>query len=173
LSVGGGGGGAEGRRVDYRRVDQGNSGCDGGSSESNITTAVSTGSGGGGGTASGARGSERKSASKKAAAAAAAKLRHLQDNHPLGGYANRLTCVRGLSQDFPIPEGAPALTVILAVHSHCPLAELVDRCPTPRITVTLPCCGQCGVIADQEPMMSFEDPDIVSPHRTFHVYYTP
>ena len=66
--------------------------------------------------------------------------------HPLGGYCDRLTCVRGTTEDFDVSEtmmaggggdgagaeeggggsggvgGGGELSIVLAVHSHCPLS---------------------------------------------------
>ena len=102
--------------------------------------------------------------------------------HPLGIHAERLHCVRGLSQDFRIPESSPAavtdagasaaeremtpptLSIILAVHSHCPLPEFVERVPRPRLILSLPCCGECGLL-EGERLLDYQDPDIYSPSR--------
>ena len=33
------------------------------------------------------------------------------------------------------------LSIVLAVHSHCPLSEFVARIPGALLVVSLPCCG--------------------------------
>eukprot|EP01047_Picozoa_sp_COSAG01_P049409 COSAG01_NODE_4898_length_4644_cov_14.434763_5_plen_83_part_00 len=66
------------------------------------------------------------------------------------------------------------LTLILAVHSHCPLAEFVSRAPRPRLCISLPCCGQCGIVDEGvEPLMSWEDTNIMSPSRRLIVHFEP
>ena len=42
------------------------------------------------------------------------------------------------------------LSKVLAVHSHCPLSEFVSRMPRRLLVVSLPCCGQCGVVEGVE-----------------------
>lgn len=64
----------------------------------------------------------------------------------------------------------PIVSVVLAVHSHCPLGEFYDRVPKPKFCVTLPCCGSCGFLPGRTPEKSWEDPDIFSPRRLLHLY---
>ena len=73
--------------------------------------------------------------------------------HPLGAFCSRLTCVRGTTEDFALPDGVrregsggddarvDGLSIVLAVHSHCPLSEFVARIPGALLVVSLPCCG--------------------------------
>lgn len=92
----------------------------------------------------------------------------------LGEYADRLCCVRALAEDFVIPAtAAGTLSIVVAVHSHCELADFAGRVPTPRIVVSLPCCGTCGTIPGNAPLLEYEDPDILSPHRRVIVYFDP
>ena len=96
--------------------------------------------------------------------------------HALGSFAERLTCVRGLSQEFEIPPASePGVTVLLAVHSHCPLGEFWHRAPRPRLCISLPCCAIAGAhtIDGAEPLLTYSDQAILSPHRTVVVYYDP
>jgi hypothetical protein len=72
--------------------------------------------------------------------------------HPLGAYSTRLTCVRGTTESFVLPDGEASereigdvgrdgLSIVLAVHSHCPLSEFVARIRGTLLVVSLPCCG--------------------------------
>ena len=72
--------------------------------------------------------------------------------HPLGTYCSRLTCVRGTTESFVLPDGEASgrgagdmerdtLSIVLAVHSHCPLSEFVARICGTLLVVSLPCCG--------------------------------
>ena len=95
-------------------------------------------------------------------------------------FGQRLKCFRALSQDFPMPtaedqpEGTPTLTIVLAVHSHCPLSEFLSRAPRPRLCISLPCCGRCGIVETAgPPILTYEDPDITSPVRKLIVHYEP
>jgi len=103
---------------------------------------------------------------------------------PLGGLRERLTCIRGLTEDFAIPESATreaggskgkealTLSIILAVHSHCPLAEMVARIPPPWLCISMPCCGTCGKL-EGEPAMRYTDHDVLSAAREVIVHYQP
>jgi len=92
--------------------------------------------------------------------------------NPLGGMSKRLTCVRGISEDFDIPQSPCDLSIVLAVHSHCPLSELFERIPTPRLCISMPCCGQCGLL-DGEPVLTYYDEDILSPSRKVICHFHP
>ena len=102
------------------------------------------------------------------------------DRADFGKFASRLTCIRGKSEDFALPAatageraaggGAADLSVVLAVHSHCPLAELWERMPRPRLSISLPCCGQCGTIP-VAPTLEYIDEDILSPHRRILIHF--
>jgi hypothetical protein len=111
---------------------------------------------------------------KVSAAAAAVKT-----FHSWGKMASRLHCVRGTTQGFALPPpdaGTPALSVVLEVHSHCPLAEFVARVPPPALVISLPCCGKCGLVEGGDGLdhlLSYSDPDILSPHRDVHVHFKP
>lgn len=73
-------------------------------------------------------------------------------------------------------QGGPALSVVMAVHSHCPLSEFVSRIPGKLLVVSLPCCGECGVVEGVDGLdllSSYSDPDILSPARVVHVHYRP
>lgn len=99
--------------------------------------------------------------------------------HSWGGMASRLHCVRGTTEEFVLPPTdtpTPVLSVVLAVHSHCPLSEFVARVPPPVLVISLPCCGTCGLVQEVdglEPLLSYSDPDILSPHRDVHIHYRP
>ena len=67
----------------------------------------------------------------------------------------------------------PMLTIVLAVHSHCPLAEFLSRAPKPRLCVSLPCCGRCGLVEAAAPVLEYEDRDIMSPSRKLIVHFQP
>lgn len=80
-----------------------------------------------------------------------------RSRHPLGAFCSRLTCVRATTEDFVLPEdetpevdtkpegeersNACPLSIVLAVHSHCPLSDFVARIPGRLLVVSLPCCG--------------------------------
>ena len=117
----------------------------------------------------------KKAALEKPRHPAPTKSKGTLDRADFGKFASRLTCIRGKSEDFQLPaptagEGVAALSVVLAVHSHCPLTELWERMPRPRLSVSLPCCGQCGTIP-VAPTLEYIDEDILSPHRRILIHF--
>lgn len=76
------------------------------------------------------------------------------------GPNGQLECWRCLSEEWEVP---PAVRdadcrVILAVHCHAPLGELWDRLPSPKYCISLPCCGDCGLLKHAPPIVSYRDP---------------
>jgi hypothetical protein len=76
------------------------------------------------------------------------------------GPNDQLECWRCLSEEWEV---TPAIReascrVILAVHCHAPLGELWDRLPSPKYCISLPCCGDCGLLKHAPPIVSYRDP---------------
>jgi hypothetical protein len=49
---------------------------------------------------------------------------------------------------------------------------MVSRVPLPRMTISLPCCGQCGILTGEK-LLDYVDEDILSPSRRVLVWYEP
>lgn len=110
-------------------------------------------------------------------------------------FADRLTCVAALSQDFvlpPLAEAAPGsaggagdaagaapangsaaqrpLSVVVACHSHAPLQEFWDRLPPPKVALSLPCCGKMWSLLAEPAVHEYEDYEVFSPKRRVFIY---
>lgn len=76
------------------------------------------------------------------------------------GPDGQLECWRCLSEEWEVPVAVrdASCRVILAVHCHAPLGELWERLPTPKYCISLPCCGDCGLLKHAPPIVSYRDP---------------
>ena len=69
------------------------------------------------------------------------------DDLELGTYSNCFQTVRGYSQDYPLPSpsgsaflataAASPLSIVIACHSHAPVAEFWDRITSPKIAIII------------------------------------
>lgn len=101
----------------------------------------------------------------------------------LGAYADRISIVRCLSQDFKLPKlqediTRPAVVITVACHSHAPLQEFWDRCKVhyagiPQLCVAIPCCSDFNYLPASDELFQFEDFEMYSPKRRIHLYADP
>jgi hypothetical protein len=94
------------------------------------------------------------------------------DDLELGVYGSCLEVVRGYSQDYGLPPShAPAsLSLVIACHSHAPLAEFWNRVSSPKIAITMACCADYAELPDLEPIFRFSDYEVYSPKREVQIY---
>ena len=119
------------------------------------------------------------------------------DISAIGIFSSRITCVQALSQDFLIPltsssmnrgsgtvqreedysrskaeSSNPAISIVIACHSHAPLQEFWDRVPVPKYCVVMPCCGKSWSHLKQSPLSVYDDYEVFSPKRKIFLYHT-
>lgn len=89
----------------------------------------------------------------------------------LGEHSTRISLHPCRSQDFEIPDSSDdILSMVIACHSHAPLAEFWGRLHGPKIAIAMPCCSTYCDLGDVEPLLSFEDFEVYSPKRKICVY---
>ena len=104
-----------------------------------------------------------------------------------GQWGERIEVFSGLSQDYALGaaaerggEAAAAaaagreLSIVIACHSHAPLAEFWARLPSPKLTVTLACCADyCDLPPSEQRhlLLEFEDFEVYSPKRLVKIFY--
>ena len=64
------------------------------------------------------------------------------------------------------------LSVVVACHSHAPLAEFWSRVPAPKIAITMACCADYSDLAAETPVIEFDDYEVYSPKRRVKIYIT-
>jgi hypothetical protein len=112
----------------------------------------------------------------------------------LGGHAERIEVFAGLSQEYEIvcaeaagsgdhsssstrsssssPPPPALLSVVVACHSHAPLAEFWSRVPAPKVAVTMACCADFSDLEAETPVMEFDDYEVYSPKRRVKIFFT-
>jgi hypothetical protein len=91
----------------------------------------------------------------------------------IGAYSSCLEVVKGYSQDYQIPPRSslpPSLSIVIACHSHAPLAEFWERVPSPKIAITMACCADYSDLPAIEPIFQFSDYEVYSPKREVKIY---
>jgi hypothetical protein len=90
----------------------------------------------------------------------------------VGEYGKRFSMHPVTSQEFVIasPEKIPELSIVVACHSHAPLAEFWHRVPAPKVCVSMPCCADYSDIPGAIPLISFDDFEVYSPKRHIFIY---
>ncbi len=92
----------------------------------------------------------------------------------LAEYNSSIFQFSGLSQDFVIPptteNGESELSIIIACHSHAPLAEFWSRVTSPKLCITMPCCSNYSDLPGIEPLCTFDDYEVYSPKRRIKIY---
>lgn len=85
--------------------------------------------------------------------------------------------------DMEVPECAPVelsdrertehvrknLSIVVACHSHAPLAEFWARVPAPKICVTMPCCENYSDLP-LRPIFQYDDFETFTPKRRVKIY---
>ena len=62
------------------------------------------------------------------------------------------------------------LSIVVACHSHAPLQEFWDRLPSPKIAISLPCCGKTWSLLSETSLYEYEDYEVFSPKRRVFLY---
>ena len=70
------------------------------------------------------------------------------------------------------PPPPALLSVVVACHSHAPLAEFWSRVPPPKVAVTMACCADFSDLKAETPVMEFDDYEVYSPKRRVKIFFT-
>ena len=91
-------------------------------------------------------------------------------NGDRGSSSTRSSSSSSSSSSSPPP---PALlSVVVACHSHAPLAEFWSRVPAPKVAVTMACCADFSDLKAETPVMEFDDYEVYSPKRRVKIFFT-
>jgi hypothetical protein len=97
---------------------------------------------------------------------------------PTGEYSNRFFQHSSKSEDFEIPNidypgtDSKVINIVIACHSHAPLAEFWNRVPTPKLAVVMKCCANYCDIPGEKAVFEFDDYEVYSPKRHVEIYVT-
>ena len=89
-------------------------------------------------------------------------------------YKDRIHLIKMKTEEFTVPDKTltnPAVSVVIACHSHAPLQEFWDRVPPPKLGIIMPCCGKSWSSLNLEPIDVYDDFEVQSPKRKIFIYY--
>jgi hypothetical protein len=77
---------------------------------------------------------------------------------------------RNIASQSPPSRLGHCFHIVVACHSHAPLQEFWDRVPAPKLCVAMPCCGKTWSVLSVDPVLEYEDFEVLSPKRKISIY---